>query len=384
MLLVAVGIGLFIRLKCRKDSEKPAAKPARPTVTTPPPVADAAVAVQPPVADAAPVEDKPEPPAKPAYDGPALLIGALSADRSRALLVSLESYRHAQRYRVVKIDDGTIETDLDLAAFGEMEDSGSQAVLDDVVRARAVLRGFPLGSGRFSRIASSADGTRGAFEAGDPMYLVEGDKRGAKVALPAAYNPLIGPDGTLWMRGYDGQIDGEGKYSLFALAGAGPKPKKIAGTDAYTGLWHLTKTNTLRIVVSQPPTIAPCVVDVSLTKPYKVLSKFCPERALDGSIEMSPSGDYIAWAIDDGEETRHVKVMEYATKQETLDVKREGNLWISDEGRVVFVTNSETSVWEPKLKSFRESTAEVDYQCEWRNANEMVCADGGSVRVVAP
>ncbi|MDQ3336252.1 MAG: hypothetical protein M4D80_13875 [Myxococcota bacterium] len=376
MLLVAVGIGLFVRFKCRASKETPPAKPAavvaQDALTVTPPPLDASE----PVADAMVTE--PATPATPAYKGPDLSIGALSADRKRALLVPVEGH---MAFRVVEIDSKKVETDLELPALSDLEDPASEAVMSDLVRARAVLRDFPLGAHRFGQVASSTDGTLGAFNVGDPLHLVAGDKLGRKVALPAAYDPMITADGTLLFRGYDGRIDDEGKYSLFAMPVAGGKPKKIAGTDGFSGVRAVSsRTSSLRIVVSQPPTIPTCVLDVSLTKPFRVLSKACPEEGkYEGMVELSPAGDFLAWSTEE-----RVRSMELSTKRIDLDTVQAGSLWVSDEGRVVIATESGTVVWEPKRKEVRDSTASIDYRCVWRNANEMVCADGGNVRVVAP
>lgn len=371
MLVVAVAAGLLIRFKCRASDDKAApVQPAEPVVADAAevPANDAAIDA---AIDAA-VADEPAPPA---YNGPDLAIGALTADRKRALLVPVQGELW---WRVVDIDSGKIEIDLELPAFAEPEGPASEAVLGDLVRARAVLRDFPLGAHRFGQVATTADGTRGAFNVGDSLYLVAGDQLGAKLPLPAAYDPMITPDGTLLLRGYDGRIDDEGKYSLFAMPVTGGKPKKVAGTDGYLGLRAISST-ALRIVVSQPPSIPTCVLDVSLTKPVRVVAKVCPEGNYEGDITLSPSGDYLAWSTED-----RVRSMEVATKRVDLDIERSGNLFVSDEGRVVIVNGDGTVVWEPKLKQLRASSKEVDHRCMWRNANEMVCAENGTVRVVAP
>lgn len=368
MLVVAIGIGLIIRFKCRATDDRSAPAP----VVQPVPVAVDALVVE---ADAAVVEDPPEP-EPPAYNGPELVIGALSADRKRALLVPVQGELW---WRVVDIDSGKIETDLELAALAEVEDPANEQVLGDLVRARAVLRDFPLGAHRFGEVASTADGTRGAFNVGDPLYLVSGDKLGAKLPLPAAYEPMITPDGTLLFRGYDGRIGDEGKYSLFAMPVSGGKPKKIAGTDGFLGVRAISSAGSLRIVVSQPPAIPTCVLDVSLSPPVRVAHKVCPEGKYEGDITLSPSGDYLAWSAED-----RVRSMELATKRVDLDEERTGNLFVSDEGRVVIASDAGVVVWEPKLKQLRESSAAIDHRCMWRTANEMVCAENGTVRVVAP
>ena len=373
MLVVAVGVGLVIRFKCRASDGKPAPAKVEPVEAAP----DAAVAEL--AIDAAAEVDEPDPePDTPAYNGPELAIGALSADRKRVLLVPVQGELW---WRVVQIDTKKIETDLELPAFGEPSDPTNEAVLGDLVRARAVLRDFPLGAHRFGQVASTADGTRGAFNVGDELHLVAGDKLGAKIALPAAYDPMITADGTLLMRGYDGRIDDEGKYSLFAMPLTGGKPKKVAGTDAYNGVRAVSGAGSLRIVVSQPPAIPTCVLDVSLTKPVRVLAKVCPEDGkYEGEVSLSPSGDYIAWTTED-----RVRSMELATKRVDLDVERSGSVFVSDEGRVVIAGDDGTVVWEPKLKQLRDSSAaNIDHRCMWRNANEMVCAEDGNVRVVAP
>jgi hypothetical protein len=369
MLVVAVGAGLVIRFKCRASDDKPTAKPAAPVV------ADALV-VETPIDASVAVDDEPVPEDDPpAYNGPELVIGALTADRKRALLIPVQG---EQWWRVVEIDSGKIETDLELESFAEPSDPANEALLGDLVRARAVLRDFPLGAHRFGQVASTADGTRGAFNAGDPLHLVAGDKLGAKIALPAAYEPMITPDGTLLMRGYDGRIDDEGKYSLFAMPIAGGKPKKIAGTDGFTGIRAISSAG-LRIVVAQPPSIPTCVLDISLAKPVRVIAKVCPEGKYEGDITLSPSGDYLAWSTED-----RVRSMELATKRVDLDVERSGNLFVSDEGRVVIANDDGVVVWEPKLQQLRDSAKEIDHRCMWRNANEMVCTENGTVRVVAP
>jgi hypothetical protein len=376
MLVVAIGAGLFIRFKCRASSDKPAAvKPEQPQPVT----ADALVVETPP-SDAATIDEPvqpPEPPT-PAYSGSDLSIGALSADRKRALLVPVDGHI---TFRVVDIDSKKVETDLALPALSDIEDPTAEAVISDLVRARAVLRDFPLGAHRFGQIASSSDGTRGAFNVVDQLHLVAGDKLGTKVASPAAYEPMITPDGTLLFRGYDGRIGDEGKYSLFAMPATGGKPKKIAGTDGFSGVRAVSsRTSSLRIVVSQPPTIPTCVLDVSLTKPVRVLAKVCPEDGkYEGMVELSPAGDFLAWSTEE-----RVRSMELSTKRIDLDTVLAGSLWVSDEGRVVIATESGTVVWEPKRKEVRDSTASIDYRCMWRNANEMVCVEGGNVRVVAP
>jgi len=379
MLVVAVGVGLLIRFKCNQ-SDKPAQKPPPrevpiATVTTDaavvePPVMDAAIAIEP---------DEPPPPEKPRYDGPPLEIGALSADGKRALLVTLEGQHVTPRLRVVVIDTGAVETDVELAALDMIEDPKSEAVISDLVRARAVLRGFPLGTHRFARIASSSDGARGAFNVGDPLHLVDGDKLGAKLALPAAYDPMITPDNMLLMRGYDGRIDGEGKYSLFAVPLTGGKPKKIAGTDGIVGRW-VVHDHVLRTVVSQLPAIATCVLEIPLTKPYKVTSRVCPEAATSDDIALSPSGTWVTWVAGEGED-RRVRSMELATKRVDMDVEQSGFANISDDGHVVFSQYDSATVWDPKSKELRESAAAIDHGCVFRTATELVCPDGGSVRV---
>ena len=377
MLVVAIGVGLFIRFKCNAKPDAPAKPPVIEPVT---PSIDAAVIEAPLDAAVAVVPDPPDdPPATPGYDGPALEIGAVSADGKRVLLVTLEGQHVTPRMRVVTIETGAVETDVELAGLADMEDPKSEAVLSDLVRARAVLRGFPLGTHRFSRIASSADGARGAFNFGDPLYLVEGDKLGAKLALPAAYDPMITPDTTLLVRGYDGRIDGEGKYSMFWVPITGGKPKKIAGTDGVVGRWAITGDR-LRVVVSQPPTIAPCVLEIALTKPYRVTSRVCPEGATNDEIALSPSGDWLAWSTSDGDH-RRTRSLHVSTKHVDMDVEQDGNVTVSDDGHVVFSTYDTVSVWDPKTKEIEDSSAKVDHSCVFRTATELVCPEGGSVRV---
>ena len=56
---------------------------------------------------------------------------------------------------------------------------------------------------------------------------------------------------------------------------------------------------------------------------------------------------------------------------------------ISDDGHVVFARYDGASVWNPMTKELEVLAEKVDHGCLFRSNTELVCPDGGSVRVVS-
>jgi len=280
--------------RCRSEPGAPAGGGA--VVSTPRDAAvaaDAAVAPRPPpnvdAAVALEVDAAPRGPA-PVFDD--WHLHAISLDGRTALVSSDDLFKTPPHYQVIAIDTGVVEADLELKELFEISGQlSNEGVARDLRRARSHLKRFPLGSG--GRIASSPDGERGAFNYVDATHVVTGDTVGAAIRLPAVYDPLITPDGaTLVVRGYDGRVADDGKYSLFTLPIGGGRPRKVAGTDGWNGSWALSKTGSLRIVVGQRG-IPTCVLDISLAAPFRVGAKQCFDGAEPLDVELSPSGDWI-------------------------------------------------------------------------------------------
>jgi len=380
-LLAFVALLVAIRWwRCRSASEPPpgdgAAAPARrdaavadaaAPATRPVPIVDAPVAVEVDAALRAPA---------PVFDD--WNLEAISLDGTTALVSKYDSFKTPPHYQVIAIDTGVVEADLELKELFEISGQlSTEGVATDLRRARSHLKRFPLGSG--GRIASTPDGERGAFNYVDATHVVTGDTVGAAIRLPAAYDPLVTPDGTtLVVRGYDGRIAGSGKYSLFTLPIGGGKPKKVAGTDGWNGHWALSKTGSLRIVVGQPG-IPTCVLDVALVAPFRVGPKQCFDGAEPLDVELSPSGDWIAWSVaGEGEGAPRVRSVELTTGRAGIDVRHPGFLTVADNGRVLVVGNGTTYDYDATSGSPRTIDLH-DLGCIFRGGSELVCWRAGAI-----
>jgi hypothetical protein len=363
-LLAAVAAGFVVRWRCnRKDDAPPPPPPPPVTTSEPAKPADAATVA---TIDAAVV-----PPPAPRYTGN-FAVAAISTDGAHVLLASSGD---AGRLRMVAVDGNAIEADL---AVGDLTSDTAAA---EISRAVAVLRGFPLGAAHLGHIATNPDGTRSAVNIVDDTHLFADGKIGAKLPLAAAYSPLVASDGkTLLVSGYDGRTsDGDGKYSLFAVPIAGGKPVKVDGTDGYDGAWALSRSGMLTIVVGQGP-LPICVVQIPLAaRPLRATKRVCPDHATKLEVELSPSGDWIAWTVDGDQ--RRTRSMELATERVDLDSDRVGQMRVSDRGVVVIAGDADPVVWDPDDHRMRPAP-QADPSCVFRSADELVCPTDDGVSVV--
>ena len=372
-------------------------EPAAPSKAPAPPAADArrldAAVEPPPVAADAAIENAPEL-HTPVPDSNFTLV-RLSSDGKHALLIELGSIGDTPQLRAVAVDTGAVEAQVELASFRVPRDDEPAQPPDparklaDLTRARALLAGFPLGAGEI--IAASPDGTRGAFNEGDYLHTMVGDKLGPRAKLPAAYAPMVLPDGkTLLMRGYAGEIDGPGtgKYGLFAMPLDGTKPVEIAGTEDM-GVWVLDSGDAaLRIAIDVPPNKESCVVEVPLAQ-LRVARRRCV--AAGAHPTLSPHGDKIAWTtpLDSdadstigppGKARQRIRVMDFATGAIELDVITPGFVTLSDSGHVVIDRfDVALDVVDGKSRTFAPTTSLAS--CLFRGAHELVCVHGDSVAV---
>ena len=371
----------------------PVPSPAPVPVPVPVPAPSAPVPAAHATAEATPTPTPTPVPGVPgvrAIPGGTFRLLCVSRDGKHALLYDDgERVNEPPRYREIAIGTGAIEAEVELDTFITVgidetqppDDPAARAA--DLAKVRAVLRDFPLGAG--GTFASSPDGSRGAFNEGDYLRTTSGDTIGPRVKLPAAYDPLILADGkTLLMRGYDGELagPGTGKYSLFAMPidGSG-KLTKIAGTDGLDGRWALaTSGDALRLVVSQPPQIPTCAIEVSLVKPFHVTQRRCLPPVEHAAL--SPSGERVVWEeLPTGEPPNHrVRTMSFATGKVELDVMVDGSVAVSDTGHLVAETPGGVRDYvdgQPRDFTLARPISLLD--STFRGANELVYAHDGTV-----
>lgn len=322
----------------------------------------------------------------------------LSLDGKLALLHrDTNQLATAPSYRVIVVDTGALEAEVELATFklGDSDEpfSSDDERAADVLRTGPLLARFPLGAG--GPIAVSPDGKSAAFNIGDELHVVTGGKR-RKLPLPAAYDPMMLADGqTLLFRGYDGRVAGphsDGKYSLFWVPLAGGKPQKVAGSDTVHD-WRLSRSgDVLRIVVGELPAFAGCVLEVPLVKPFKVTRKRCVDN---DEIEMSPTGDWLAWhapatetdaTFGGGKATMRIRALELSTGKLGLDVYSHGWVALADTGRAVIEGShaelGALTVHDVANGRVRELALATASSCMFRGGGELVCVDGDRVAVI--
>ena len=200
LFVVALGLALWVRLRNRSDDTPAGPTPPAQTAPAQPAPIDAA-------AGRGRGTDRDVGRTEPTKPGRARAVPLRIPDRRavvrrHAPLVSETSAGFApKRLRVVDIATGTVEADIAYHAYGG-DGSDQAALVDEMIRTRAALRGFPLGAGPL--FAATADGTAGVLASGDALLVMRGDKIGAALAVPAGYAPRIVPrDGTVLFRGYE-------------------------------------------------------------------------------------------------------------------------------------------------------------------------------------
>ncbi len=394
LFVVVCGLALWYRLRGHGANDTPPPPPR--------PVADAKMSadagIVAAVLDAAVVE--PPEPVRPPIElyTSDLNIDALSPDGSRALLTEYGGFT-PKSLRVVDIATGKVESEITFVGYGADEPDPA-ALVDEMIRARAMLRGFPFGAA--TSLATTADGTAGVYWSGDDLYPMHGDKTGTKLGIVAAYDPLILADGkTLLFRGYHGRVDDEGVYGLAWATLDSPAPHEIDGTLDYDGVEAATASGqVIRIVTRQAPAFTHCVVDVSLAKPFKVVRKRCLDDTKNLEIRLSPHAVWVAWqtqVTDDG--PTRLRTMNLDTGEVGIDVSEpnagdrggdhtalaRGTVVVTDTGRIVIENlDNDAREIDPVTKARTPVTLPHAglHRCTARGDRELVCEDRGSVAVV--
>jgi hypothetical protein len=400
LFLVVCGIALWWRLHNRKSSDDTPPPPETPTPPEPkpePPKPDAMV-VEPPAPE-------PLPPVRPPLYESDYWIHAISTDGKRALLV--EGTNDTKSLRVVTIETGKVEADVAMTAY--TSDTPDAATLaDEMVRARALLRGFPLGAG--GKIAATPDGTAGAYQNGDDILPMRGDTVAPKLNTPAAYDPMFLDGKTLLARTYhgrvklppsqvEGAVDAEGVYSFGWATLDSPAVHEVDGTFDWNGAWALSESgDLLRIVARQAPDTTSCVVEIALTRPFHVTRKRCLEHTDQLDLKLSPHGKWVAWPTRGGDDApARLRTMNVETGEIGIDISATGDgdiaslasgtLVVTDGGRLVAESTmgDVARTVDPQTKEVSRVTlphAGNLYRCLARGDRELVCEDDGSVSVV--
>ena len=376
--VLACAVGLWWRLHSRGSTDD-GATPAPPPAPRPvPPVADARAVETPPLADASVVAEVDAAARRPrdSYIS-GFQLRRLSTDGKRALLAA--GSPALARLRVVAVDTGNVETDLDLAAFAADDLAHDDITVDALARIRTALRGFPLGA--TVSYATTPDGTAGAYATVDALRVVHGDQLGFTYKTPASYDPLALPDGkTLLLRTYHSHVKDQGVYALGWATLDSPVVHEIDGTVDDTGWWGVSAAgDKLRISVTPiDDPHAVCIVEVPLARPFKVGARRCLDDSSDASFELSPSGEWVVWKTTGG----HVRTLNVATGAAGIDVPFDGpsELLVTDTGRAFAQTADATYELTPAPHTL--DTAVDLSSCLPRGERELVCEDHGSVTVV--
>lgn len=330
----------------------------------------------------------------------------LSKDGKHALLRELTQPIPLPRFRVVSVETGAIEEELDLPALSKlpyesMGDGGGSVrsipltdpgLVEDLKDAVPVLSKFPLGSG--GRVAAGRTG-RTAFNVGDWVYTALNGAIGPRLAAQASYDPWITPDGkSIVVRRHTGKLDAiEGKYELFAtsIEGTGT-PQRIDGTAGARDQFAVTRSgDAIRVIVSFEPKLPTCIVEVALKAPFLATQKACldgGERL--GMCVLSPSG---AWAACHTQHDRsqggagyRLRTLDVTSGKVVFDQVGAGApLAISDDGLVVAAYSGKVSLVDSKARKVRRVVMPERRLAPFpmfRNATELVTERDGSVVVI--
>lgn len=353
--------------------------------------ADAATVV---IADAEVEDDRPVYP--PPLDSEGFDIAAISNAGDKVLL-----HRRTREpgdipaYKVLDIATGDAVAEVEMPAWKFLGiDSDEKPATDeerrrDVEKVLPLLAGFPLGAG--GEIAASPDGKSGAFNDGDPLYVLH-KNRVTKLPFPAAYDPHILADGkTLMFRGYDGEFDGPGtgRYSLFWVSLDGGKPQKIASTEG-SAHWALSfDGRTLRTFATDGKYVPTCLIEIPLVKPFKISRKRCID-AVDATVGLSRGGDHVGWLSVGQPEapatlgkkrdlTMRLRLLEIERGSVPIDHVTNGWFLVGDRGRVLL--EADGKFFDLRGTSVRaiESPGYSITHCRFYSDSAIVCPSGGSI-----
>jgi hypothetical protein len=306
------------------------------------------------------------------------MVVSVSSDGKRALLSRYAGAQGIGNYRVVDIAAHKVEDEVELDALAKT--TVDAELTKEMTRARELLKGFPLGAGGV--VASAPDGKRGAFNNVDHMYVAD-ETKSTRIPIPAGYYPMVMADGkTLLFSGYAGKNKrGSGNYMLHSVGLEGGAPKKVANTDGFVGTWGLSRDGrTLRILVSDLPDVATCVVEVSLPA-LQVTNRRC----LDGDqfSKLSPSGNWVAWHLDG-----KLRAMEISSGNVVAyEIKGIVTVAISDSGRMLVDNNimadhkGTFDLAGGKQRRVKLPGLAVSH-CRFRGDSDLICADGTAAVVV--
>jgi hypothetical protein len=389
LIVVVFGLALWYRLRSRDDRAVAPLPPPTPQPSPPKPHAEPVRADAGNAEPRAPYESRYWP-------------HALSSDGKRALLLTgshpyQDSLSYPETLRIVAIDTGEVEAELAFHAYGA-DKPDPAALAEELTRARALLRGFPLGAA--GMLATSADGTAGGLSGPDSVLPMRGEHIGTALKVAAAYDPMMLDDNTLLVRAYHGRdSDGEGVYALAWASLDSPVVHAIEGTVDYNGGFALSESgDMLRILIRQAPGDADCVVEIALAKPLRATRKRCLDNTKNVGITLSAHGTWVAWRtqLGDNAPTR-LRTMNIDTGEVGIDVSQaadaqtgergilvRGFVVVTDTGRVVVEDfDGRVRAIDPATKTGSPVTLPHPglETCLPRGDRELVCEDHGSVRV---
>ena len=258
-----------------------------------------------------------KPPQKPAEAGRLYHFSDLSRDGKRALLYTTDfdpnQPKRAQRFRVVKVDSGEVEADIDVPALSALpletvaDDGGQQRSVDgqlkdpslvkELAQMAKLLSGFSLGVSH--RMAAAPDGSLIAFNAGDWLYLADHKTVLRRLDQRVAYRPIFSPDGTrLFYERLNGTLDGVvGRYEVFVADPSQPSRPAllIAGATAPRDtMVYVAEREAFFLIASHPPEVQTCLLALPVKPPHSVEKLYCAEAKEELSdAAISPKGRYL-------------------------------------------------------------------------------------------
>jgi hypothetical protein len=263
-----------------------------------------------------PVPGFPAPPPPPSRGGPRPIefwyLEAVTRDGSLALLRNTPPHGSAAapRLRLVDVDRGAVLEELALEQLARLpretvSDGGrvlrtvdsalrSTELAAELASMAKLVERFPLGA--IDRFAAAPGGRRLAFNAGDWIYVADGQGRGPRrVAARASYGPWFTPDGKrLVFRRIGPSLDGVvSRYDLYsAPADLGAEPRRIDGTGETREPFVLSADGREAIMLAgHPPQIPTCALAVPLAPPHKVRRLACLEGGeRQVGHRLSPTG----------------------------------------------------------------------------------------------